>query len=102
MGSTLTAAQEKLLTHSFDEVTLMLDGDKAGREGTERGAAQLAGKVKLSIVTVPDGSQPDQLSPAAIRSLLEPENQRRGNRQNLPTAESPSLRRTPDEAKLEV
>ena len=70
MGSTLTAAQEKLLTQSFDEVTLMLDGDNAGREGTERAAAQLAGKVKLSIVTIPDGRQPDQLTGPELRQLM--------------------------------
>ena len=37
-----------------------------------------------------------------IRALFEPKSQRPGNRQNLPAVESPGLRGTPDEAKLEV
>ena len=83
----------------------MLDGDKAGREGTERIAAQLEGRVKLSIVIVPDERQPDQFDTSAIRCLLEHGCKRRLNRQNLPTAgtaESPSLRPAPDAVKFEV
>lgn len=44
----------------------------------------------------------DQLSAADIRGLLRPELQRPGNRQNLSGAKSRSLRRGPDEAKLEM
>jgi hypothetical protein len=56
----------------------------------------------VKVIDLPDGKQPGQLSTAAIRALLEPERQRPGNRQNLSTAESQSLRRASDEAKLEV
>ncbi len=51
----------------------------AGRERTERSAAQLGGMVKLLLVTVPEGSRPagpSQLDAPAIRALLEPERQR--------------------------
>ena len=70
MGSTLTARQEEALTRCFDEATLMLDGDRAGREGTDQIAAHLSGKMKLSIAAVPEGVQPDQMAPADIRALI--------------------------------
>jgi DNA primase len=70
MGSTLTEPQEKLLVHHFDAATLMLDGDKPGQKATERIAAQLAGKIDMKVMHVPDGKQPDQMSPAELRGLL--------------------------------
>ena len=102
MGSTLPEPQERKLIQNFDEVILMLDGARPGRVATEKVAGQLAGKIKVSIASVPDGAQPDQLDAPAIRALLEPERQRPANRQNSSTAESPNLRAAPDEAKLEV
>jgi len=90
MGSTLSELQERKLIGHFDEVLLMLDGDPPGREATEKIAGKLAGKVKLSVASVPDGTQPDQLSAPALRRMLRPEPVRRitnsvGNR----PAESP-------------
>jgi len=70
MGSTLTEPQEKLLSHHFDTATLMLDGDNPGQKAMERIAAQLAGKIDVKVMRVPDGKQPDQMSPAEFRSLL--------------------------------
>jgi DNA primase len=71
MGSTLTEPQEKTLLRRFDEVTLMLDGDRPGREATERIAAHLAGKLAVKVMHVDEGKQPDQMTMAALRSLLE-------------------------------
>jgi hypothetical protein len=87
MGSSLTTRQEETLTRCFQEVTLMLDGDRPGREATERIAGQLAGKVGVSIVTVPDGTQPDQLTGPAVRGFLERGHPRVAG--ILPNAENP-------------
>jgi len=70
MGSTLTEPQEKTLLRQFDEVTLMLDGDRPGREATERLAAQLAGKLAVKVMHVDEGKQPDQMTTAELRHLL--------------------------------
>jgi hypothetical protein len=56
----------------------------------------------VKMIDLPEGKQPDQLDAMSIRALLEPEPQRPGDRQILSTAESPSLRQGPVEAKLEV
>jgi DNA primase len=70
MGSTLSSSQEELLVRHADEVILMLDGDRAGCEATERITGQLAGKVSLSVIRVPEGKQPDQMTKAELRNLL--------------------------------
>jgi len=49
---------------------LMLDGDEAGRRASQQLAARLKGKVSLSVVEVPSGRQPDQLSSAEMELLL--------------------------------
>ena len=72
MGTALSALPEKLLRERFRRVVLMLDGDRSGREATERIAAQLAGKCSLQLVMVPDGKQPDQMEGEEIRALLAP------------------------------
>jgi DNA primase len=70
MGVSLSEVQEKLLLDRFQELMLMLDGDEAGQRASQQLAARLRGKVLLSMVGVPSGRQPDQLSSAEIgRSL---------------------------------
>jgi DNA primase len=70
MGSSLSAAQESGLRRHFEGVVLMLDGDAAGRTASEATAARFSGWRSVQVIRVPDGSQPDQLSPSAIRQLL--------------------------------
>jgi len=70
MGSSLSAAQESGLRRHFRGIALMLDGDAAGRAASEAIAARLSGCRSLQVIRVPDASQPDQLSPSAIRQLL--------------------------------
>jgi len=70
MGSSLSAAQESALLQYFDRIVLMMDGDAAGRAASEVIATRLSGRRSVQILRVPDGSQPDQLSSAAIRQLL--------------------------------
>jgi DNA primase len=70
MGVSLSEVQERLLVARFRELVLMLDGDEAGRRATQQLAARLWGKVSLSIVEVPSGRQPDQLSSEEIERIL--------------------------------
>ena len=71
MGVSLSADQENALLQRFGRVVLLLDGDAAGRAASRAIAARLAGRCSVSVVHVPDGSQPDQLSPEVIRQFVE-------------------------------
>jgi DNA primase len=71
MGCELSAAQERLLTESFYEIVLMLDGDEPGRAGAGQIAARLARSAWVRVVDVPAGKQPDQLSAHEIQMLLQ-------------------------------
>ena len=70
MGVTLSEVQEQLLLARFPKLVLMLDGDEAGRRASQQLAERLKGKVLLSVVEVPSGRQPDQLSREEMESLL--------------------------------
>jgi DNA primase len=70
MGCSLSGPQESALLHRFERIVLMLDGDAAGRKGSEAIAARLSGWCAVPVVRLPDGSQPDQLSRSTIRQLL--------------------------------
>jgi DNA primase len=69
MGSALSDAQEKVL-QQFARVVLFLDGDEAGREAARGIAARLVHQTFVRVIDLPDGKQPDQLSPAEIQGLL--------------------------------
>jgi len=70
LGVSLSEVQEQLLVERFPRLVLMLDGDEAGRRASQQLAARLKGKVSLSVVEVPSGRQPDQLSSAEMELLL--------------------------------
>lgn len=70
MGSCLSLAQESSLLLHFERTVLMLDGDAAGRAASQTIATRLSARCSVELVGVPDGCQPDQLSPGAIRQLL--------------------------------
>jgi DNA primase len=70
MGSSLSEAQEELITGDFERVILMLDGDEAGRSGADTIAARLYRKMFVRIVEVGEGRQPDQLSSDEIKKTL--------------------------------
>jgi DNA primase len=70
MGDSLSEVQEQLLLERFPQLVLMLDGDQAGRRASQQLAARLWGKVSLSLVEVPSGRQPDQLSSEEIARIL--------------------------------
>jgi DNA primase len=72
MGSSISRHQSDLLAAHFDRVVLMLDGDEAGRQGALSIAHALGERVSLSVISLDNGCQPDQLAPAAIRAVIEP------------------------------
>jgi DNA primase len=72
MGCTLSRGQADFIERRFNEVVLLLDGDKAGRAASAAIAAQLVSKLSTKVVNVPDGTQPDQLSEDQIRCLCIP------------------------------
>jgi hypothetical protein len=69
----LSQRQEVLLQKHFQQVTLMLDGDTAGRRAAAIIAARLVTKLAVRVVEIPLGSQPDQLGADQIRCLCDPD-----------------------------
>ena len=74
MGSFFSQRQSELLLSRFASVTLMLDGDQAGRHAAEVMAELLTPKVRVHQVELPNRVQPDQLSSAEINVLVGPPN----------------------------
>ena len=70
LGVSLSEMQEKLLLEHFPRLILMLDGDEAGQRASQQLVARLHGRVSLSMVKVPSGRQPDQLSNEEIRRMV--------------------------------
>jgi DNA primase len=70
MGASVSDRQAELLDTYFRELVVMLDGDEAGRRASQQLAAQLWGKVSLSVVGTPSGWQPDQMSSEEIGQIL--------------------------------
>jgi DNA primase len=72
MGCSLSQHQERLLQQHFQEVILLLDGDRAGRAAGIAIAARLCSKISTRLVEIPSGTQPDQLGADQIRCLCIP------------------------------
>ena len=72
MGCALSQHQERLLQQRFQEVILLLDGDRAGRAAGVAIAARLCSKISTRLVEIPSGTQPDQLGADQIRCLCIP------------------------------
>ena len=70
MGSSLSEAQERLLTADFQLVIILFDGDEAGRAGAEEISNRLKHKMFVRVMVLPDGEQPDMLSADELRALL--------------------------------
>lgn len=71
MGCSLSARQERMLLDRFERVVLMLDGDPAGRAASRTLSARLSRECLVSVIEIPDGAQPDQLTAATIGGLLQ-------------------------------
>ena len=70
MGSSLSEEQEGVLTARFERVVLMLDGDTTGRAASRTISARLSAKCSVVLINMPQGTQPDQLSPAGIQEVV--------------------------------
>lgn len=70
MGNSLSPAQERLLVKQFRKVTLLLDGDEAGRSGSAEISQRLVRRVFVRIIDVPEGKQPDSMTAEEIDCLL--------------------------------
>ena len=71
MGSTMSEAQENFISDNFAHVTLMLDGDEAGKTAAEEIGDRLRRRVfRVDVVGLADGLQPDQIVEEELRRLL--------------------------------
>lgn len=66
MGSSMSPRQEELIVSKFQKVTMMLDGDEAGRKAAEEIAGRLMHQCFTKIVTLNEGCQPDNSNLAQI------------------------------------
>jgi DNA primase len=70
MGASLSEVQAQLLKEHFRDLVLMLDGDEAGQRASRVIVTRLRETLTLHIAQVPEGRQPDQLSPTEIQRIL--------------------------------
>lgn len=70
MGSSLSSQQEALLTAHFTGVIVLLDGDEAGKAGTNDCLLRLGRKLWVKAVDLPENAQPDKLSTEELQRLL--------------------------------
>jgi DNA primase len=70
MGASLSMEQETSLLRRFAQFVLMLDGDATGCAASRVIADRISERCLVTVVSVPSGTQPDQLPPAAIRQLV--------------------------------
>ncbi len=71
MGATMSARQVELLSEHFSKIVLLLDGDNAGRCGTQRAQEMLAKRMQVLIAPLPDKRQPDKFEPYQLKELID-------------------------------
>jgi len=69
MGCELSNYQADLLCHAKD-VIVLFDGNEAGWSGAEAARDKLAGRVPVRIARLPQDTEPEDLSPKALRWLI--------------------------------
>lgn len=67
MGSSLSEAQADLLAELAGGVTVLFDGDAAGRAGADAARQALEKRVPTRVLRLPDGLAPDSLPKKALR-----------------------------------
>ena len=70
MGCSLSEQQERLLVERFQIAVLLLDGDEAGKLGTDECLLRLGRRMWVKAVVVPEGKQPDKLSVEELRGVM--------------------------------
>jgi DNA primase len=73
MGSSLYERQRELLVRHFRHVSLMLDGDTAGRRASSMIAPILSAHCPARVIELADGIQPDQLTEQSLHQILGPQ-----------------------------
>jgi DNA primase len=68
LGTQLSKVQATWLAQS-PKVTLLFDGDEAGREAGERSAAFLAPSTSVCVKNLPWGLEPEDIDDNALRAL---------------------------------
>ncbi|MBA7683091.1 DNA primase [subsurface metagenome] len=76
LGTAFTGGQAKVLSRYTDSVTLVFDGDEAGRKAAQRALAEvLAADLDVKLLLLPEGEDPDSFlashSSQEFNSLLE-------------------------------
>ncbi len=70
-GIEVSKLQERLLSKYFDKVYLAFDGDKEGYRALIKQAKKLSLHLSVYIVTLPKGKDPDDISKANFKDLLD-------------------------------
>lgn len=72
MGSSMSVEQEALIRGLGVKVTLLFDGDDAGRNCAEESLWRLVGDRHVRLIDLADGEEPDNLTTERIHQLLGP------------------------------
>ena len=70
MGSAMSETQEELLVRNFSVACLLFDGDEAGQQASTECLQRLGRSMWVWAPVLPEGKQPDMLSPEEIRAVL--------------------------------
>jgi DNA primase len=71
MGTSVSIQQLEQLAHAHARhITILLDGDEAGREAAEKAAGAIANVAWSRIVHLPNGRQPDRVDRAKLEQML--------------------------------
>jgi DNA primase len=61
---------EILARAKVERITLLMDGDKAGRDGVTRTLTRLASRFFVKVALLPEGTQPDTADRALLSQLV--------------------------------
>lgn len=70
MGSSLSLNQKKQLLSLEQRLSLMFDGDDAGRKGMQKALYMLKEKWPIKVIYLPDQMQPEDLNPNYVKELI--------------------------------
>jgi Toprim-like len=70
MGSHLSEFQMEKLVHFFTNLVIVPDGDAPGAEAAAKAYASMRHRLPTSVVPIPEGKDPDDLTAAEMQDLL--------------------------------
>lgn len=70
MGSSISQTQEELILSLNKDLTLLFDGDEAGRKATKQAIKLFRGKLPFKVIYLHEGFQPDDLKEQELKKLL--------------------------------